>query len=190
MHFSIILRSTPTYSKWSFPSSFSMNSLMQFSYPRVPHVTPISFSWIWRSSLIFGEKNKAWSSSLCDVLQPYLTSFLWRPNIFMNTVLEHPQSGYFSQCQRPKVTHIQNKRQHFSFVYFNINRSRWPRGLRRGSTAARLLGLWVRIPPRACMSVSCECCVLSNRGLCVGLVTRPEESYRLWCVLDCVQVQQ
>jgi hypothetical protein len=32
------------------------------------------------------------------------------------------------------------------------------------------------------MSVSCECCVLSGRGLCEGLVTRPEESYRVWCV--------
>jgi hypothetical protein len=32
------------------------------------------------------------------------------------------------------------------------------------------------------MSVSCECCVLLGRGLCVGLITRPEESYRLWCV--------
>jgi hypothetical protein len=30
------------------------------------------------------------------------------------------------------------------------------------------------------MSVCCECCVLSDRGLCVGLITRPEESYRLW----------
>jgi hypothetical protein len=32
------------------------------------------------------------------------------------------------------------------------------------------------------MSVSCECCMLSDRGLCVGLITRPEESYRVWCV--------
>jgi hypothetical protein len=32
------------------------------------------------------------------------------------------------------------------------------------------------------MSLSCEYCVLSGRGLCDGLVTRPEESYRLWCV--------
>ena len=29
------------------------------------------------------------------------------------------------------------------------------------------------------MSVSGDCCVLSGRGLCVGLITRPE-SYRLW----------
>ena len=72
------------------------------------------------------------------------------------------------------------------FVEYNQQgRSRWPRGLRRRSATARLLGLWVRIPPGAWMSVSCECCVLSSRGLCDGLITRPEESYRLWCVVEC-----
>jgi len=35
------------------------------------------------------------------------------------------------------------------------------------------------------MSVCCECCVLSGRGLCDELITRPEESYRLWCVDVC-----
>jgi len=34
------------------------------------------------------------------------------------------------------------------------------------------------------MSVCCECC-LSGRDLCIGLITRPEESYRLWCVIVC-----
>ena len=34
------------------------------------------------------------------------------------------------------------------------------------------------------MFVSCECCVLSDRGLCVGLITSQEESYRVWCVCD------
>jgi len=29
------------------------------------------------------------------------------------------------------------------------------------------------------------CCVLSGRGLCDGLITRPEESYRLWRVVVC-----
>jgi hypothetical protein len=43
--------------------------------------------------------------------------------------------------------------------YHNRGRSQWPRGLRRESMAARLLGLRVRIPPEECMSVSCECCV-------------------------------
>ena len=62
-------------------------------------------------------------------------------------------------------------------------RSQWPSGLRRGSTADRLLGLRVRIPPEAWMSVCCGCCVWSGRGLCDGPIARPEESYRLWCVI-------
>ena len=57
--------------------------------------------------------------------------------------------------------------------------------LRRRYAAARLLRLWVRMPPGAWMSVCCECCVLSGRGLCDGLITRPEESYRLLCVVVC-----
>jgi hypothetical protein len=37
------------------------------------------------------------------------------------------------------------------------------------------------------MFVSCECCVLSGRGLCYGMITRPEESYRPWCDVVCDQ---
>jgi len=33
------------------------------------------------------------------------------------------------------------------------------------------------------MSACCECCVLLGRGPCGGLITRPEESYQLWCVV-------
>jgi hypothetical protein len=41
------------------------------------------------------------------------------------------------------------------------------------------------------MSVSCECCVLSGRGLCDGPIPRTEESYRVCvCVIECDQVQQ
>ena len=39
--------------------------------------------------------------------------------------------------------------------------------------------------PTGGMDVCCECCVLSVRGLCDELITRPEESYRLWCVVVC-----
>ena len=71
----------------------------------------------------------------------------------------------------------------FSLFYVLLTslccRSQWPRGLRRRSAAARLLRLCVRIPPGAWMFVCCECCVLSGRGLCDELITRPEESYRL-----------
>jgi hypothetical protein len=51
-----------------------------------------------------------------------------------------------------------------------------------GSSLAGIAG---SNPNEAWMSVSCECRVLSGRGLCVGLITRTEESYRLWCVSQC-----
>jgi hypothetical protein len=35
------------------------------------------------------------------------------------------------------------------------------------------------------MAVYCDCCVLSGRSLCDGPIPRPEESYRLWCVIVC-----
>jgi len=76
---------------------------------------------------------------------------------------------------------------HHTSIFYLANpcscRSQWPRGLRRRSAAARLLRSWVRIPRGAWMFVCCECCVLSGRGLCDELITRPEESYRLWCVV-------
>jgi hypothetical protein len=65
--------------------------------------------------------------------------------------------------------------------------SQWPRGLRRRSSAARLLRLWVLIPPWSWMFVCRECCVLSGRGLCDELITRPEESYWMWRVIECDQ---
>ena len=43
--------------------------------------------------------------------------------------------------------------------------------------AADFLELRVRITPGAWMSVCCKCCVLSGRGLCDELITRPEKSY-------------
>ena len=49
--------------------------------------------------------------------------------------------------------------------------------------AERLLGLRVRIPPGACLSLLSA--LLSGRGLCDGPIPRPEESYRQWCVIVC-----
>jgi hypothetical protein len=53
---------------------------------------------------------------------------------------------------------IMNDGAHSTFVAIWVGMtpespSHWPRGLRPGSAAACLLGLWVRIPPGAWMSV-------------------------------------
>jgi len=39
--------------------------------------------------------------------------------------------------------------------------------------------------PTEGMDVCFECCVLLGRDFCDELITRPEESYRLWCVVVC-----
>jgi hypothetical protein len=79
-------------------------------------------------------------------------------------------------CVELKSCIIRSVLQQVLIVCCEWNVSWWPRGLRRGSTAARLLGLWVRILLWAWMSVSFQCCGLSGRGPCIGLITRPEES--------------
>jgi hypothetical protein len=48
-----------------------------------------------------------------------------------------------------------------------------------------LAGVGVSNPAGVWMSVWCECCVLSSRRLSNGPIARPEESYRLWCVIVC-----
>ena len=63
-------------------------------------------------------------------------------------------------------------------------RSQWPHGLKRTSAAARLMRLWVGIPPGDMdTSLLWVLRVLSGRSLCDELITRPEESYWLWCVV-------
>jgi len=55
------------------------------------------------------------------------------------------------------VTKATSREEHFDKEWYVsesndvLRRSQWPRGLRRRSAAARLLGFWVRIPPGARM---------------------------------------
>ena len=97
-----------------------------------------------------------------------------RRNMYLNTWYNNIMSNIFS-CVWLLI---------ISLLLLNVwsfCRSQWPRGLRRGSTAACLLGLWVRIPPGLWMSVSCECCALSGTGLCTGwsLVQRSPTDYHV-----------
>jgi len=98
----------------------------------------------------------------------------------VNTV-NFPDDGRKHRPKHVELT-LNNK---LTYIVASCCRSQWPRGLRRRPAAARLLRSWVRIPPEAWIFVCCECCVLSGRGLCDKLITRPGESYRLWWVVVC-----
>ena len=45
-----------------------------------------------------------------------------------------------------------------------------------------LTGIVGSNPAGAWLFVSCECRVLSGRGLCLELITCPEKSFRVWSV--------
>jgi len=68
-----------------------------------------------------------------------------------------------------------------------IDRSQWPRS-KAWVCGNSLSGIVGSNPVGDIDPVSCEWFVLSVRGLCVGLITRPEESYRVWSLsLDIVE---
>jgi len=58
------------------------------------------------------------------------------------------------------------------------DRSQWPRRSLAGTECSNPVGG---------IDVCCECCVFSGRGLCVGLITGPEEFYCA-CARVCARV--
>src|SRR5215469_9564046 len=115
---------------------------------------------------------------MCTVLQP--------PGV--NSIAINKYITYFRQIELISIyIGSSNMFRLLSIIILRVCRSQWPYGVRCRSSVARLIRSWVRIPPGEWMFVFCECCVLSGRGLCDGLITRPEESYRLWCVVVCDQ---
>jgi hypothetical protein len=83
------------------------------------------------------------------------------------------------------------KLQTCSIIYFNHSLNsptpvaEWSRTWR--VCGRSLAGIAGSNPAGGWMSVSCECCLLSGKGLCDGPIPRPEESFFLWCVIMCDQ---
>jgi hypothetical protein len=71
------------------------------------------------TNTILSDQYRSWSSSLWSVLLSPLTLSLLGTNILLNT-LKHPQPTFLPQCQRPSFTLIQNNRQNYISVYFNL----------------------------------------------------------------------
>ena len=87
--------------------------------------------------------------------------------MLLEKLYEFPSSTVVCKQILPASVNSNHQSTQQSTSRFEINnstiiecRSQWPRGLMRGSAAARSLGLWVRILPGAWMSVCCEfvCC--------------------------------
>jgi len=103
----------------------------------------------------------------------------WRTFWMKNAVARSPR-GSCSWTTMPWLTrHLQPRRNGPTWAS-NVLISAGER-----PQAACLLRSWVRIPPGAWIFVRCVCHVLSGTSLCDELITRPEESYRLCCVVVC-----
>ena len=145
----------------------------------------VTFPRLWMSLLTYSMvQSPSWAANWFAASQEIPISR--NPKVHYCT---HKRPPPFPILGQPNPVHIPTSHLleiHPNIIHPSTPRSpQWPRGLRRRSAAARLLRSWVRIPPEAWMFVCCECCVLSGRGLCDELITHPEESYRLWCVVVC-----
>ena len=102
------------------------------SFLRLPHQNPICTSPVPISAMcpahltlldlftliIFGEGYRSLSSSLCSFPHSPLTSSLLGPKILLKPLFSNTLSQRSSlKCERPRFTHIQNKRQNCSFIY-------------------------------------------------------------------------
>ena len=82
-----------------------------------------------------------------------------------------------AQIKVPEQSLCTNRR-HLAGLEIYLCRSQQP----CGRSPAEIVGS----NPTGGMDVfSCECCMLSGRCFCDKLTSRPEESYRLWCVVEC-----
>ena len=125
-----------------------------------------------------------------DITTQFRTRNLQKQIIIFTATPKCPVKQTCSTAQRWQKSKVNGR--HPVIFKNNVNtvqhgRCRWPRILRRGSAAVRLLGLRVRISQKALVSLSLslfECCVLLRKILWVGLITCPEKSYRLLYVWD------
>ena len=98
------------------------------------------------TDLLFWPKN-AWLRAVTS------SQFFSRPvRIIEQDSLKVRDNGRFIVWILQGLSELCNRSAGFHFILQEIvirNRTRWPRGVRRGSVVSCFLGLWVRIPPGA-----------------------------------------
>ena len=182
MHFSsppyVLHRLPISFSWFYYPNNFGVGyRLLSSSLCSILH-SPVTSSVLGPNIFLSTQYSKTFN--LCSSLSvsdqvSYLhkTSIItvWINLLFIlgiaNWKATDTHSEYATLIAFPRQKYLHERAWILSFTYITgvaltleVSRSQWPRGLRRRSTAARLLGLWVRIPPGAWMFVCCECSVL------------------------------
>ena len=85
-----------------FPSGFPINTLYAPDHSLVYATCPTHLILLdLITQIIFGEKYRSLSSSLCSFLHSPVTLSLLGPYILLSTILRHPQPMFFLHCKRP-----------------------------------------------------------------------------------------
>jgi hypothetical protein len=151
----------------------------------IPSDTLLSqlLTWSWTAVIIESSASFVGCSTfLFPTLVDFTCSVLDNTTRLLNTLIHRPTPHKVQQNQNP-LDFISTD-YNISDNYVRLCRSQWPRRVRRRSAGGRSPAEIVVSNPTRGMEYR-ECCVLSGRGLCDELITRPEESYRMWCVVVC-----
>ena len=98
------------------------------------------------------------------------------PRTYKIPLIKHKITPKSIESYNAKFNNNNNNNNNNIKSTFYAGRSQWPRGLRFTCWDCEFESR----RGRGCLFL--ECFVLSGRGLCVGLITHPEEPYRQWCV--------
>ena len=105
---------------YDFPSGFAHQEPCMY-LPSHPCYMPCPSHVPWSGTLIiFNEEYKSYSSSLCTLLQPPVTSSLFCRIIFLCSLFQNTLSLCSSLNVRHYVTPIKYNWQNYSSVHFNI----------------------------------------------------------------------
>jgi len=129
---------------------------------------------LWRWNSVLSKRRHGWREATRQVATDGWQLFLLRRDSSFSAL--NPNGDYAAvRCLTPatRVTYVE--------IRIKLSASRCV----PIPVAARLVRLWVRNPPGVWMSVCFKCCVLSGTDICDELITRPEESYRVWRVVVC-----
>ena len=126
--------------------------------------------FVMRHSMVYNEKYRADYMAYCVILDS-IAHWGCAEQSMANTLRLLPENASANQ----KYTHR---------TYLTCSKE-WPipvAALSKSWACGCSLAWITGSNPTESMDVCCECYELSGRGLCVGLITPPEESYRVWCV--------